>query len=275
MGHKRRKQVTGWLCNVLLLLVLLFIFFPFLWLVTTSLKQPVDAFALPPTWIFKPTFENFLAVIERGFLRSFWNSVVLAFLSTLVSLLLGVPAGYSLARAQFRGKAFMGTWILLARLAPPVAFVIPLYMVYRNLHLTDTYTGLVISYLTITLPFVVWVMTGFFHGIPRELEEAARVDGCTRFGALIRVILPVATPGLATAAVFSMTMSWNQYFYPLILGGRKTITAPIMMAGFVTFEGVNWGKLAAASVVVLVPVFAFTIAAQKGIVRGLMGGAIK
>jgi multiple sugar transport system permease protein len=169
----------------------------------------------------------------------------------------------------------MGIWILLTRLAPPVAFVIPLYVVFTRLRLINTFQGLTIAYLTVTLPFVIWVMTGFFQGIPEELEDAARIDGCTRFGALIRVVLPLAAPGVVTASIFSLVMSWNQYFYPLILGGRNTNPAPLIIATFVNFEGPNWGVHAASGIAVVAPVLLFTLVAQKGLVRGLMGGAIK
>jgi multiple sugar transport system permease protein len=153
--------------------------------------------------------------------------------------------------------------------------VIPMYMIFRQLRLIDSFPGLTIAYLTVTLPFVVWIMSGFFQSVPRDMEEAAIIDGCTRVGALLRVVLPISTPGIATATVFAMIMAWNQYFYPLILGGRRVITAPVLISGFLTFDGPNWGKLAAAGVVVVAPVLIFTLLAQKGLVRGLLGGAIK
>lgn len=275
MGNKRSRQLTAWLCAVLVMVGLVITFFPFLWLVVTSLKQPIDAFSLPPAWIFMPTSDNFAAVMEAGFLRSYWNNIVVGLMTTVSSLVLGVPAAYSLVRADFRGQRFMGFWILLSRLAPPVAFVIPMYVVFRSLGLTDSYLGLTVAYLTVSLPFVVWLMTGYFKGVPVEIEEAAMIDGCTRLGTLVRVVLPLSTPGLATAAIFSLMMAWSQYFYPLVLGGRNTITAPVMVTSFVTFEGPNWGKLAAAGLLVVAPVLIFTFVAQKGIIRGLLGGALK
>ncbi|HWT80036.1 MAG TPA: carbohydrate ABC transporter permease [Candidatus Acidoferrum sp.] len=275
MGNKRRQQLTTWLCAALVALGLLVTFFPFLWLILTALKQPLEAFSLPPSWIFTPTLDNFASVMEAGFLRSYWNNIVVGLLTTVASLVLGVPAAYSLVRANFRGQHFMGFWILLSRLAPPVAFVIPMYVVFRRLGLIDTYLGLTISYLTASLPFVVWIMTGYFKGVPVEVEEAALIDGCTRVGTLTRIVIPLSMPGVATAAIFSLMMAWSQYFYPLILGGRNTITAPVMVTSFVTFEGPNWGKLAAAGLLVVAPVLVFTFVAQKGIIRGLTGGALK
>ena len=275
MGNKRRRQLATWLCAALVLLGLVLAFFPFLWLLMTSLKQPIEAFSLPPTWIFAPTLENFVDVMEVGFLRSYWNNIVVGLMTTVASLVLGVPAAYSLVRANFRGQHFMGFWILLSRLAPPVAFVIPMYVVFRTLGLIDTYLGLTISYLTQSLPFVVWIMTGYFKGVPVEIEEASLIDGCTRVGTLMRIVIPLSLPGLATAAIFSLMMAWSQYFFPLILGGRNTITAPVMVTSFVTFEGPNWGKLAAAGLLVVAPVLIFTFVAHKGIIRGLTGGALK
>ncbi|MBI2942343.1 MAG: carbohydrate ABC transporter permease [Chloroflexi bacterium] len=267
--------MTGWLCNSLIVAALLLTYIPFVWLITTSLKQPVDAFAIPPVWVFLPTLENYGALLAKDFLTSYCNSLIIGLLTTSASLALGVPAAYALVRANFRGRAFMGTWILLVRLVPGVAFVIPMYIQFRNLGLTDTYLGLTIAYLTITLPFVVWMMTGYFQGVPQELEEAAVIDGCSRLGALVRVVLPVSTPGLATAALFSLVMSWNQYFYPLILGGRSTVTAPVAISNFLTFEGPSWGRLAAGGVLIVAPVLVFTLLSQNAMVRGLMRGAMK
>ena len=275
MNYRRRRRISGWACNALLAVFLVITFYPFFWLLTTSLKQQVDAFSIPPTWIFVPTLENFAGVLEPVFLKSYWNNLVVSSLCTFVSLLLGIPASYSLVRSRFRGKAFMGTWILLTRMVPRVVFVIPLYLLFRNLGLIDTYTGLVIAYLTITLPFVIWILTGFFQGVPQELEEAAMIDGCSRVGTLLRVVLPLSTPGLATAAIFSLMMSWNQFFYPIILGGRDTMTAPAVVASMVSFEGPNWGHMAAAGLLVVGPVLIFTFLAQGGLVRGLLGGALK
>jgi multiple sugar transport system permease protein len=275
MALERRTRAAAILANVLIALYLIFTFFPFYWLIVTSLKKPVDAFAIPPAWIFKPIIGNYAQLLQMGFIKSYLNNIIVGLLATLASLVLGIPAGYSMARAKFRGMKFMRTWILISRLAPPVAFVIPMYMIFRQLHLIDTFLGLVISYLTVTLPFVVWIMSGFFQGVPQDMEEAAIIDGCTRVGALLRVVLPISTPGIATATVFAMIMAWNQYFYPLVLGGRRVITAPVLISGFLTFDGPNWGKLAAGGVVVVAPVLIFTLLAQKGLVRGLLGGAIK
>ena len=275
MYRHRENWLTRMSLSAILVVSLLFIFFPFVWLLMTSLKLPVDAFAMPPVWIFKPTFDNFVNIFKKGFLAAYWNSTILAILTTGTTVVLGVPAGYSLSRARFRGARAMSSYLLLTRLAPPVAFCIPLYVIYRETHLIDTNIGLTLANLTITLPFVVWILSGFFKGIPEELEEAAVIDGCSRMGALMRVALPISGPGVATASILTLLTAWNQYFYPLLLGGRNHVTAPLMVQYFVAFQGQNWGQLAGAGLAVIFPVLIFTVLAQKSIVQGIMRGAIK
>lgn len=249
---------------------------PLVWLFTTALKTNVDAFAMPPKLIFQPTLDNFAKVLQQGdFIGSYMNSIVVVLATTAFSLLFGVTAGYTLARTSGRTSRFMGMWIILVRMAPAMGFALPFYLMFRTLGLLDSYLALVLVYMTITLPFVTWIMTGYFKSIPLEMEEAARVDGCTRIQALFRVVLPTAIPGVATCAIFSFIMSWNEFFYPLILSGRNTSTAPVAIQGFISYAGVDWGQLAAAAVLVLLPVLLFTVFAQKGLVRGLTAGAVK
>lgn len=249
---------------------------PLLWLLSTALKNRKDAFASPPVFIFAPTFENFQSVLAQGdFLSAYGNSIVVVSVTTLFSLFFGVTAGYTIARTSGRVTRAMGLWIILVRMAPAMGFALPFFLMFRMLNMLDTYPALVLVYMTITLPFVTWIMAGYFRTIPVELEEAARMDGCTRIEALFRIVVPSSLPGIATCAIFSFIMSWNEFFYPLILSGRNTRTAPVAIQGFISYSGVNWGELAAASIVVILPVLIFTIFTQKGLVRGLTSGAIK
>jgi multiple sugar transport system permease protein len=169
----------------------------------------------------------------------------------------------------------MGIWIIMVRMGPAMGFALPFFLMFRWAGLLDTYFALVLVYLTITLPFVTWIMAGYFRSIPVEIEEAARVDGCSRIRALFRIVVPNSWPGIATCAIFSFIMSWNEFFYPLILSGRETRTASVAIQGFISYAGVDWAELAAASVIVILPVLVFTIFTQKGLVRGLTAGAIK
>ncbi|MEO7236456.1 MAG: carbohydrate ABC transporter permease [Lapillicoccus sp.] len=247
---------------------------PLLWLVSTALKEPVDAFSANP--VSRPTLDNFARVTQQSdFLLTYVNSLVVVFTTTALTLLFGVSAGYALARTSSRRTGWMGRWIILARMAPPMAFALPFFLMFQQLHLLDTYGALVVVYLTITLPFCTWLMAGYFQSVPVELEEAARIDGCTRLGALRRVVLPSAVPGIATAATFSFISAWNEFFYPLVIAGRTTKPASVAIQGFISSAGVDWGGLAAASILVLAPVFVFSVLTQRGLVSGLTSGAIK
>lgn len=242
---------------------------PLVWLVTTSLELGVGG-----NWI--PSFAHFADVMGQGdFLAAYGNSIIVVTATTILSLLFGVTAGYTIARTSGKVTGAMGLWIILVRMAPAMGFALPFFLMFRWANLLDTYPALVLVYLTITLPFVTWIMAGYFRSLPIELEEAARMDGCTRIQALFRVVVPNAWPGIATCAIFAFIMSWNEFFYPLILSGRNTRTASVAIQGFISYAGVDWGQLAAASVIVILPVLIFTIFTQKGLVRGLTAGAVK
>lgn len=275
MGMFRRKA-GAYSLNSLTTLMILLTMFPLLWLFLTAIKQPIDTFAIPPKWIFEPTFENFKAVVNKSeFMQGYLNSLIVVIGTTAVSLWFGIASGYTLARSKSRLSNAMGMWIILARMAPPMGFVLPLYLMFSKMALLNTYMALILVYLTVTLPFVTWLMVGFIKGIPVEIEEAAAIDGCNKFQVLLRVVIPSSWPGIATCAIFSFIMSWNEFFYALVISGRDTRTASVEIQGFINFAGINWGELAAAGVLVIIPVLIFTIFAQKGLIRGLTQGASK
>lgn len=248
---------------------------PLLWLILTSLKTRVDAFAMPPALFFTPTLENFAAALRTGgFFASYANSLIIALGTTAVSLVLGIAAGYGLSR-PIRGGKIMGAWIVLARMAPAVAFAIPVFVMFGWLGLLDSYIGLIMIYLTVTLPFVAWLMRGFFLDLPAEMEEAARLDGCSRIQALFAVLLPSVKSGVSTCAIFAFIMAWNEFFYALIIAGRETRPASVAIQGFISSAGTDWGALCAAALLVVAPVLIFTIFTQKGLVRGLTAGSVK
>lgn len=262
--------------NIVTILLVLLTLVPILWLLQTALKPQIFALEMPPRLIFLPTFTNFELVFKHyDFLKSYLNSVIIGLSTTVISIVLGTACGYGLARARFRASKVMGIWIILIRMAPPVGFALPLYIMMRAMHLIDTYIGLVLLYLTATLPFFSWLMSGFFKTVPRELEEAAQIDGCTRVRTLFSVGIPLVVPGMVTCAIFSFIMSWNEFLYALIIAGRHTRTAPVILQGFVNFKGIQWGELSAASLLVTIPVIVFSLLVQRGLIRGLMGGAIK
>lgn len=275
MYKLKSKLVNGGL-NVVTGLTVLVSLFPLYWLISTSMKSKAEAFALPPKWLFIPDFSNYADLMHNtAFLDSLKSSFIISVSATILALVFGVMAGYALARNNTKSGNAMGIAIILARMIPPMGIIIPFYIIFNYFSLTDHYASIILIYLTTVLPFVTWLMMGFFEGVPRELEEAAMIDGCSRVGTFVRICLPVVTPGIATCAMFAFMMSWNEYFYAVIMTGNKTKTASIYIQSFVSSSGTNWGALCAASVLVILPILLFTIFCQKSLVRGLMGGAVK
>ena len=253
---------------------------PVYWLLTISFKREVDQFAYPPQWAgFVVTFQHYASAFRGGsFAQYFMNSVLLAAMSTLAALLLGVPAAYGLARFEWPGHwgENIGNWILSTRMLPPIVTIVPLFLMLREARLLNSLPGLAIVYTAFNLPFVVWMMRGFFDEVPREIEEAAMLDGETRAGALLRIVLPLVKPGLAATAVFCLVVAWNEFLFALILTQTETaMTLPVGIASRVTQYEIRWGEMSAAGVVAMLPVLVFATAAQKYLVRGLSLGAVK
>ena len=253
---------------------------PVYWMVTISLKSEVDQFSVPPKWLgFWPTLAHYRdAFVERSFGQYLVTSAVVAVLSTACALLLGTLAAYGLARFRLprRLNTRVALWILSTRMFPPIVTAVPLFMLMNHFELLDTVAALVIVYTALNLPFVVWMMRGFFQEIPRELEEAARVDGDTRLGALRRVILPLVAPGLAATAVFCLIISWNEFLFALTLTQTdNAMTLPVGISGRVTQYEIEWGVMSAAGVVAMIPILVFALAVQRYLVRGLSLGAVK
>jgi multiple sugar transport system permease protein len=245
----------------------------FLWMVLTALKNQVDNTAIPPVWIFKPTLANFASVLaSKSFGRFMFNSLIIGLGSTTVGLLLGLPAAYSIARHRQRGLAMA---ILFARMAPFMSYLVPWFIMFRHLGLIDSYLGLTASHLVISLPLAVWLMIGFFEDVPKELEEAAEIDGCSRMESFLYVALPISRNGIVATAVLSFMFSWNNFLFALILAGPRTRTVPVAVFSFLSYEQVDWGGLAAAATIITLPVIVFIFVIHKQIVRGLTFGAVK
>lgn len=252
------------------------ILFPPLVLFLTSIKTELEALSFPPKWIFLPTLKNYAEIFQTSPLVGYaLNSLIVASVNTGVSLVLGSMAAYSLARFKFRGSDNIAFWILSIRMMPPVAAIIPIYVLMKNLGILDTPWCLVITYLTFNLPFVVWMMKGFFEDIPRAIEESALIDGCSQFGVFRRIALPLAAPGLAATAILAFIFSWNEFLFALILTGTKAVTLPVGIIGYMKETGINWGYMTAGGVLALIPVIIFTILVQKHLVKGLTLGALK
>ena len=268
---RRDRAILLALVAVLVLLVM----FPFLWMITMSFKPIDDIFAWPPKLFFTPTFEHYLGLVDDEFAASFWNSLVTSVGSTVVSMFVGVPAAYALSRMEDRIGNRLSLWILASRMAPPIAFTIPYFLVYRYIGLLDTKLGLGIIYVTFNLSLAIWLMRTFFDATPRSLEEAAWIDGASLWEGFFRIMLPLSVPGLAATAILCFLFAWNDFFFALILTRTEATTAPVAVVNFMNYEGWEWGKIAAGGTMVMLPVLVFSILVRKFLVRGLTAGAVK
>ena len=275
MARQRRERRGRIIIYTTTGLLIFIIIFPFLWLLQMSVRPTPDIFAWPPKVLFNPTLEHYFSLRVGQFPQSFANSFISATTTTFLSLIIGVPAAYSLSRANYRVDRQISLWILATRMAPPIAFTIPFFLAYRYLEWTDTIHGLVIIYLTFNLALVIWMMRIFFDSVPKALEEAALIDGAGVWGTFLRVTLPLSAPGLAATAIFCFLFAWNDFFYALILTRSQAMTAPVAIVNFMQYEGWEWGKIAAGGTLVMLPVVVFSLLVRSYLVRGLTAGAIK
>jgi multiple sugar transport system permease protein len=245
---------------------------PFLWMLLGSLKTTVDFLSYPPVWLFRPTLENYRQVVaDNAFVRYVLNSLVVAAGATLVGLLLGIPAAYALARWR---RAAMGIVLLAARMAPGIAFLIPLFVLFLQFHLVGSYVSLIASHLIFTLPLTVWLMVGFIEALPVEIEQSALIDGCSIPGVLLRVVVPLTAQGIAATSILSFIASWNNFLFALVLANEQTKTLPVAVLGYIGYNSIQWGTLMAASCIITTPVLVLALCVQKYIVRGLVAGAV-
>ena len=271
---RRRLDTAG--SYIVLTVFCAWVLLPLAWALTLSLKTPADILSIPSSFIFSPTLENFLTVLQKGeFMHQFANSLIVGLSSTALALIVGVPAAFTLARFRFRGSSNLQFWVLSTRMAPPVAMLIPYFIAFQQLHMIDTYPAIVIMHLSVNLVLVIWLMRGFFSDIPDEINEAALVDGCTYWGAFLRISLPLAVGGIAATTILSFMFSWNELMFALTLSGTTVKTAPVGIMNFIGFEEIAWGPLMAAAIVLLVPIVVFVTLVQNALVRGLTFGAVK
>jgi multiple sugar transport system permease protein len=261
----------------LLAFILLLYIFPYAYLMLTSIKPASEAIAIPPT-IFprRLSLENYWNITNYPSVQyAFLNSFIIAVISTTLAIVLSVPAAYAVARfGSWPGRVFLIV-ALIARMIPPVSVAIPFFALMRTLGLVDTHIGVALAHTTISLPLSVWLLTGFFEGIPSQLEEAARVDGASRFGAFFRVIIPVVVGGIAVTAIFAFLASWNEFLFSLLLTSTQVKTAPLAIAEFKSQYGIQWGTMTSLGILYSLPVIIFSLFMQKRIVSGMTMGAVK
>ena len=272
--YKLKRIVKTILFAVLILIIVVPVLFPLYFVLISSFKNMAQVYIMPPKLFgFKPILDNYIYIFKTQHYGTYMiNSAVVAIGSTALSLLLGVPAAYAIARYKMSRA---NTAILTARLLPNISILLPYYFIFSKLRMIDTYGVLILSHMVLSLPLIVWIMVGFFSDIPLELEEAAIVDGCTRQRCFKDVLLPISTPGLVTCSTLSFLGSWNNFQFALILSGEKTRTLPVSLQYFVSGADIRWGRMLAATIVVIVPTIILTMVLQKYIVRGMTAGAVK
>lgn len=268
--------------NLAVCVMLLAFLFPILWMILTALKPGREAFRIPPSLIFRPSLSNFVelfgARFEGGRILPVFlpNSIIVSITSTVAVMVLALFAAYALARFEFKGKNVLGVFVMASRMLPPIGSIVPLFFMMRNLGILDTKLALVLVYTALNLPLAIWILWGFVQGIPKEIEECATIDGCSRIGALFRIILPLTAPGLVAASIFTFIFSWNDFQMALFLTRANSKTLPLLALSFQTIEeGVVWGPMSAGGTMIMIPMIIFVLIAQKYLVKGLVLGGVK
>ena len=276
-----RRRTPLWLdigTYLVLIVAVLLALFPIYWTIATSIKTRVDSFAVPPKfWGFPVTFANYQRLFsDPSFVRIYLNTILVTAQATVLAVGVGACAAYALARSRrFAGRRPLEVALILLRAMPGVVLIVPLYQLAAKAGLLGQMPTLVAVYAVFALPFAIWIMTPFFVGIPVELEESAQIDGANRLQIFGRVVLPLATPGLAATAIFVALLEWNEFLVPVVLGSKKTETLPVYISGFISARTLDWGPMAAASSLAIIPIIVVTVLVQRRLISGLSAGALK
>jgi multiple sugar transport system permease protein len=274
----RRRFLTGRILSYALLgIAVLLVLFPIYWMVITSLKLPREIYRVPSLWPKTFTLDNFSKLLADGdFLLAIRNSFIVASIVTVISVIISSFAAYSMVRFRYRFRGVIGRLILFAYLTPGSLLFIPLSIVMAQLRLGNSLVGLILVYLTFSLPLATWLLQGYFRGVPRELEEQGMIDGLTRFGALTRIVLPLSAPGIAAVAIFTFTGAWNELLFALVLiTSESQRTAPLALNYLITSDVLPWGPLMAGAVISSVPLMILYFVAQRFMVAGMTEGSVK
>ncbi len=273
---KQHRRLQSLLLGILAWAIALLLFFPIFWMVLTSFKTEIDAFATPPQFIFTPTLENYIHIQERSdYFHFAWNSVLISFSATLLCMLIAVPAAYSMAFYETKRTKQTLLWMLSTKMLPPVGVLMPIYLLAKGFSLLDSKLALIVIYTLINLPIVVWMVYTYFKDIPRDILEAARLDGATLLQEMVRVLLPISKGGLASTLLLSLILCWNEAFWSLNLTSSNAAPLTALIASYSSPEGLFWAKLSAVSTLACAPILIFGWISQKQLVRGLSFGAVK
>lgn len=274
--RRRRRRLQHALAILALTAWSLFALAPIVWIFLMSLKTPAQVVSNPPLFFFTPTLENYVEVLSgEKFLAPFVNSIIVTAGSLLLTLVIGLPTAYALARFSFRGRENIGFGILSLRFAPELLIILPLYLVFQRTGLADNYLGLILAYQIVTLPMLVWMLRSFIEDLPGELEEAVAVDGGNRWTAFRHVLFRLIAPGLAASLMLSFIWAWNNYMIPLVLAGKNTQTVTTGLQQYIGYQSIEWGPMAAATIVSIIPGILFAVFSLRWIVGGLTAGTVK
>ena len=259
-----------------ILLFAVWCLFPIYWLLSTSLKTNLQTNSKPPIFIFKPILDNYKLIIQDfDIWYIFFNSLIIDSGTTFFSLFFGVPAAYALAKFKFKGNTDFSFWILTTRMAPPIAMLIPFYVMYNKLGILDTHIGLILAHISLNLSLVVWIMRGFFEDLPKDIEESSYIDGASYLSTFYRISLPISRNGIVAVGILCFLFSWNEFLMALILTDDSAKTVPVGISKFVGFQLIKWAELAASAIFMIMPIFIFLVFFQKQLIKGLTMGAIK
>lgn len=271
-----RKLASHYLLNVITYVLAFVMFFPVLWMVMTSFKVEADAVSIPPKLIFEPTLANWeIALVDQPYVPHLINTLSITLFSTFAALLLGVPAAYALAFYQTKRTNSILMWVISTRMLPPVGVILPLYIIFRDLKLLDTHLGLIIIYVAINLPLVIWMLRSFLLDLPYEILEAARVDGVNFWQEMRYIIIPLIVPGLMATMLLTIIFIWNEFFFAFNLTANQAAPLSVYISSFKTSEGLFWSKMSAAATATVLPIVLAGWFAQRHLVRGLTLGAVK
>ncbi|MCW1300757.1 MAG: carbohydrate ABC transporter permease [Candidatus Parvarchaeota archaeon] len=273
---KSKKRLEKFTIGVIGFVIAIIFFFPIFWMFLTSFKTEVGAFSIPPEFLFKPVLTAYQAVFARGDVQKYFiNTIISSFGSTLIALIVAIPASYSLAFLKPKGRNFTLLWIISTKMMPPVGVLIPIYIVYTNLGLIDNIWGLTAIYVMMNLPIMVWLLFDTFSNIPLEILEAAKIDGASTYKLITNVLLPISKSGIWSASLLSVILAWNEGFWCVNLTNVNAATLGVFISSFKAGEGLYWAKMSAISTLAVIPVIILGWIVQTQIVRGLTFGALK
>jgi len=280
LKRENKLKIIRSLQIVISFLLILFVIgvwlIPVGWVVVTSIKPRDAIFTVPPTLFFKPIIHHYVRALKTlGIGAGICNSLIIALTATAITLIVAVPAGYAYARYRFKFKKELSFFTLFTQMIPPISLLIPFFVILQKLKMFDTYTGMIMTHLTLLIPVSIWLMITYFQDLPREMEEAALIDGASPFTAFLQIMLPQVAGGIAVTAILAFMTSWNEFLYASILTGSRVQTVPVAIFSFLTTEETLWGPFAATGTMIMIPVVIVVLIAQKHIIRGLTFGAIK